>query len=468
MATMTQQITGTLAVNQALSNLQSQSLATEHYLESYLANIDMLDPVFTAINNTTMAGSLSNGDQFNFTGSNLLGFPATLNTFYYAASTGLSFNASGALTVQNTSGTATGGFTSMQVTDNRAGQNISYSYEGNFAFDASEISRMQATTPTYSIELTGDMGFDANDQPIGTASSMQMTINGQITTINDINLDISHILQNGDYANLLTQVLSGNDLITGGTGNDTLQGYAGDDIINGAEGYDTAVFNINQADIISVRSLKSGGISISSSEGQDTLINVEMLDFLDNDISVTTLLNSLPTESLANDAHNQSAALELYTGPVNYLQYQMIGGNEGEIYTGTEGNDFINLLGGDDAADGAGGDDVLDGGIGSNFLTGGGGDDTFFLDGRSGATTWSTITDFNNDEVNIWGWVEGQSQLLVTEANAGAEGYEGVTYHYDLDSDGTIDTSVTFTGLSEGDIQTSAHTVEGNGYLLMT
>lgn len=139
------------------------------------------------------------------------------------------------------------------------------------------------------------------------------------------------------------------------------------------------------------------------------------------------------------------------------------------MVTGTDGNDFINLLGGDDAANGGGGDDVLDGGTGSNFLTGGGGgNDTFFLDGRSGATTWSTITDFSNDEVNIWGWVEGTSQLLSTEANAGTAGYEGATYHYDLNNDGTIDTSITFTGLTENDIQTSVHSIEGNGYLLMT
>jgi serralysin len=64
-------------------------------------------------------------------------------------------------------------------------------------------------------------------------------------------------------------------------------------------------------------------------------------------------------------------------------------------------------LGGDDVTDGGAGLDVLDGGFGWNFLTGGTGADAFFLDGRAGVMTWSTITDFSSeDNVNIWGWQE--------------------------------------------------------------
>ncbi|WP_137107857.1 calcium-binding protein [Azospirillum argentinense] len=56
---------------------------------------------------------------------------------------------------------------------------------------------------------------------------------------------------------------------------------------------------------------------------------------------------------------------------------------------------------------GSGGDDVLDGAADSNFLTGGAGKDTFFLDGRGGAVTWSTVTDLEASEhVDLWGWQE--------------------------------------------------------------
>ncbi len=160
---------------------------------------------------------------------------------------------------------------------------------------------------------------------------------------------------------------------------------------------------------------------------------------------------------------------ENYEGPVDSLDYQYLGNNNNESAFGSIHDDFINLLGGDDAADGGLGNDVLDGGAGSNFLTGGSGSDTFFLDGRSGDITWSTISDFDGDEVNIWGWNEGVSRLLLTEEDAGAEGFKGATFHYDLDNDGSIDTSITFTGLTYATMPNStANVVEGNGYLLFS
>jgi Ca2+-binding RTX toxin-like protein len=126
------------------------------------------------------------------------------------------------------------------------------------------------------------------------------------------------------------------------------------------------------------------------------------------------------------------------------------------------------LQDGDDAADGRDGMDVLDGGLGSNFLTGGAGADTFFLDGRSGARTWSTITDFSlEDSVNIWGWQQDVSNLVLAFDGQGAEGYRGATLHYDLNGDRLIDTSITFAGLTLASISTpTVEEISGNGYLL--
>ena len=157
-----------------------------------------------------------------------------------------------------------------------------------------------------------------------------------------------------------------------------------------------------------------------------------------------------------------------YKGPVEFLEFQMLGSSGGDIVTGSDANDFINLLGGDDAADGGAGQDVLDGGVGSNFLTGGSGADTFFLDGRSGSTTWSTITDFRpEDSVNIWGWQQGSSQLILSLEDQGAEGFKGATFHYDLNGDRTIDTSITFSNIVLASLPApTAEEVAGNGYLL--
>lgn len=157
----------------------------------------------------------------------------------------------------------------------------------------------------------------------------------------------------------------------------------------------------------------------------------------------------------------------VYTGLVDYLEYEYLGQESGEIVVGSFANEFFSLGAGDDAAYGGTGDDVLDGGTGSNFLTGGAGSDTFFIDGRSDEVTWSTIADLNNDDrVNIWGWVDGVSTLLNSEENSGAEGYKGVTLHYDLDNDGVVDTSITFSGLSSDELPSQGYSsVEGNGYL---
>jgi hypothetical protein len=165
-----------------------------------------------------------------------------------------------------------------------------------------------------------------------------------------------------------------------------------------------------------------------------------------------------------------------YTGPVPGLMSQLpifgvqaldMRGND--TVFGTYLSDFINTGAGDDAIDGRDGNDVLDGGQSSNFLTGGAGTDDFFLDGRSAATaiTWSTITDFQAGEyLTIWGYQPGVSTFnWVT--SAGAAGYQGATLHCDLDGNGSIDTSVTFSALTQAQTPMLSYgSIEGADYIL--
>jgi hypothetical protein len=147
---------------------------------------------------------------------------------------------------------------------------------------------------------------------------------------------------------------------------------------------------------------------------------------------------------------------DAYAGPVDNLRFQYLGSAEGDIIVGTVANDFINPVGGDDAVDAGPGDDVVDGGTGSNFLTGGSGREVFFLDGRGGTTTWSTITDWESrEELSVWGWRPGTS-ILVWVASAGAEGYKGITAHADLNADGIFDVSVTWSGRTGADLPPSS------------
>jgi uncharacterized delta-60 repeat protein len=142
-----------------------------------------------------------------------------------------------------------------------------------------------------------------------------------------------------------------------------------------------------------------------------------------------------------------------YSGPAkaageDTIHFQFIGDITGELLVGTAYNDFTNVGAGDDAVNAGAGNDVIDGGLGSNFLTGGAGTDIFFSDGRGGGITWSTITDWQTGEqLSVWGWKPGVSKILLWQQD-GAEGYKGLTMHADLNGDGVIDTSVTFTGIA--------------------
>jgi Ca2+-binding RTX toxin-like protein len=143
-----------------------------------------------------------------------------------------------------------------------------------------------------------------------------------------------------------------------------------------------------------------------------------------------------------------------YTGPVALLDLQFIGSDASEAIVGTAFSDFINGGAGNDAIDGGLGDDVLDGGLGSNFITGGHGRDIFFLDGRGGGATWSTITDWEvGEQLSLWGWLPGISTATWV-ANDGTPGWTGVTLHTDLNGDGVIETSVTWTGRTQAQLPT--------------
>ncbi len=328
----------------------------------------------------------------------------------------------------------------------------------------------------------------------GTVTGYTLYENGALSaTVSGTSLDaltVNAYLNYGDARGLYQYTLSGNDVFTGsavgdsitgyagndtiyaGSGNDILSGGIGNDYLDGGFGTDSALFSSYKSAVTDIRHLKTGGAVITTSEGTDTLINIENLSFFDGSLSIEALIASrpLPTyTSIDSNGASSTVSPTLYTGPVAFLEYEFLGSTTGDVIVGSTGNDFMNLLGGDDAANGGLGDDVLDGGIGSNFLTGGGGSDTLFLDGRGGSTTWSTVTDFSSgDQVNIWGWNAGTSKLLLTQANGGANGYTGATFHYDLDNNGSIDTSITFTGLALAAVPTgTAMSVVGNGYLLI-
>jgi hypothetical protein len=66
--------------------------------------------------------------------------------------------------------------------------------------------------------------------------------------------------------------------------------------------------------------------------------------------------------------------------------------------------------------------------------------------------TWSTITDWEpGEQLSLWGWLPGVSAAHWVDED-GVAGFRGVTLHADLNGDGTVETSVTWSGRSQADL----------------
>ncbi len=247
--------------------------------------------------------------------------------------------------------------------------------------------------------------------------------------------------------------------LTGDDQNNTFDSTADSDIVYGKAGDDTVNYSTKLTDIQQVGvsdDLSVVVIKVSDTE-VDYLDSIETISFAGINISPVDLAKvsqATPLFSVATTGELPFILPAIYTGTVEGLEYELLGQATGDIISGSSGNDFLNLLGGDDAVNAGAGNDVIDGGTGSNFLTGGAGQDTFFVDGRGGSTTWSTITDWEEGEqLSLWGWKKGTSTSSWVDS-AGATGFEGATLHADLDANGVIDISVTWAGLTQDQIVT--------------
>lgn len=269
----------------------------------------------------------------------------------------------------------------------------------------------------------------------------------------------------GDEASLLSVFPERNN-------GETLSGTAGDDFIHGFGGVDTFVVGRKVNDIDGMLITAAGeGVVLVGPDGRDTLVGIERVRFTDGEFDLyglRTVLQPELTFAVVRDGVAGNAQPTFFTGLQDLnLHYQLIDTTPDAIVVGSDLNDFIALQGGGvKAADGGAGDDVIDGGVGSTFVTGGSGSNTFFLDGRAEGVSWSTITDFQvgQDKATIWGWKAGVSRVKSIETDGGADGYKGITFHFenllpDGSPDGAVNpeaNSLTFTGRSLSDFGVSS------------
>jgi len=361
---------------------------------------------------------------------------------------------------------------------------VGYGYQGTpMAFDIAALQILYGANNSYN---TGNNTYylpTVNGQNQNTYWSCIWDAGGTDTISNvgssiSCNINLNEAPLVGEYAggyvswnnNIVGGFTIANGVIienaNGGDGDDDITVNSASNVIDGNGGTDYVFFSDTKESVISslpgsigFHDNDTSAIVIEGAYGTDTIVDCEYIFFSDQFFSVADLkaeyasnYNPLFANSTSGEA--PFVMSEIYNGPVDWLQFEYLAqeGNIGNIVAGSNGNDFINLLGGDDAANGGAGDDVIDGGLGSNFLTGGDGTDTFFIDGRSGLVTWSTITDWDNSEqLSVWGW--NSNSTIAWYENLGADGYKGATFEIDLDGDGDIELKCTFTDFEIAEIK---------------
>ncbi len=184
-------------------------------------------------------------------------------------------------------------------------------------------------------------------------------------------------------------------------------------------------------------------------------------------ISTQTVLTSTATGS------STYSLVQNYAGAVDNLTTQFINDGAATLaIVAQQTGMLINTTAADaTAVQLLGGVNVLDMQHGSSFLVSGTGNDTILLHADQAVTTWNTVANFHaGDTIIVYG-VDADISTRAWDPNAGAIGYTGATLRFDVDGNGSIDSSLTFAGKSLGDtaaFKLQSGTVGGAGFLSIT
>ena len=222
---------------------------------------------------------------------------------------------------------------------------------------------------------------------------------------------------------------AGDDMLSGGAGNDRLIGGAGADTLDGgAGGRDKAVYEVTQFAV----TIKFSGddVLLSSRDPgdgmtyEDTLRNIELLEFSDGTVTVSS--RRLGVETTGDDGDED-----------------IPGGRGDDRLDGGGGADTIDAGDGDDVVIGGAGDDVLMGGDGSDRINGGDGAD-IVAGGASEDDLADTIYGGDGDDSIDGGY--GNDQIFGMGGNDTIAGGFGADELQGQDGDDVI------TGSAFGDI----------------
>lgn len=251
----------------------------------------------------------------------------------------------------------------------------------------------------------------------------------------------------------------GNDSLFGGDGADTLVGGAGDDLLdggaNGVDAYlrelaDVAEFSGDLQDYeVSVNPETLDITVFSDAEGTDTIRNIEVLQFADQQVRVQVERSDLDVNGDGIVDTIMVRGMDLASSgdvispngsdPVD-VRYQLFGGLGDDTLIGGDGDDFFSGGAGSDSVDGAGGLDRVR--FNSNYATYTlefSNDQGLSWGGTNESGAWVKVTNKSNQDVDTLVDVEE----LAFNDKLVRIGVSGVTSKLvDVDGNGAVDTKV--------------------------
>jgi Ca2+-binding RTX toxin-like protein len=265
--------------------------------------------------------------------------------------------------------------------------------------------------PGSSIEVTGYSNYGAIDGSAVTVGSLNVSV-GYVTvvyggqqsdTISSVLFGGGRPIGEGDPVSFYGN--AGNDTLAGNIGDDLFEGGTGDDYIDGASGLDVALFSGELSDYIVTESTYATYIveDTRGLDGTDTLIDINVLRFSDQDLSLViqgvSITGDESSETLEggqfSDLIDGKGGSDELIG--NGGNDSIVGGAGNDTLTGNLGSDF--LIGGsqDDFLHAGDGDDSVDGGTGNDTIIGGDGrgDDTYVGGAGIDTVIYSSALDFS-------------------------------------------------------------------------
>lgn len=489
-----------------MANISSSFSNTATLLNAYanmdlaggdLFNIDVESSGWANQSVSTSKISLLNTSQSRITlKGNFSSFPAKISSMDYQNPSGVGFSATGNLSLSSTGAIA--GSIQYASINNGTSKVLVRGELQLSSSQSSQLAHVEIAANGVSLAFSGVFSLTNGSYTEATLESISVEYKNQKLIITDINLDVSSQFNDDAYqfgASFVTELFSGDDLITGGKQNDFMAGLAGKDEIDGKQGTDTADYSEKNESVSVTLNTSSNATVYVNDAAEDTLRNIENLvggsasdtligdslanslnggagndllkgqsgkDLLDGDAGMDTAdfsdkyqtVNLTLTGSIKATAKVNGRAEDTVVNVEN-----VIGGSGNDVL---KGDAYINTL------MGGSGPDVLDGAEADDVLVGGAGNDTYIVTlGKSGNDTLIE-TDGDADTIQVMGTTSSLDIALTRSDTALTMAFSQsgtVTNTLTLkDDDGNVPTSIGIENFYLKEAKASLSAVfDGNG-----